>query len=102
VALGVARGWSDKEIAQALRRRPTSIRTHLRWLLHRLGLPDRVALRQWVRSGCLDDPYIAPLLDLEDPPGSGRIASRRGSSKNEEGQAALSSKNEEACRGRRG
>jgi hypothetical protein len=68
VALGVARGWSDKEIAQALRRRPTSIRTHLRWLLHRLGLPDRVALRQWVRSGCLDDPYIAPLLDLEDPP----------------------------------
>jgi hypothetical protein len=44
-----------------------------------------------VRSGCLDDPYIAPLLDLEDPPGSGRIASRRGSSKNEE-----------VCRGRRG
>ncbi len=68
VALGVARGWSDKEIAQVLHRRPTSIRTHLHQILHRLGLPDRVALRRWVRLGRLDDPYIAPLLDLEDPP----------------------------------
>ncbi|MFN3929032.1 MAG: response regulator transcription factor [Thermoflexus sp.] len=68
VALGVAWGWSDKEIAEALGCRPTSVRTHLRAVLGRLGLPDRVAVRAWVRTGRLDDPWIAPLLDLEDPP----------------------------------
>lgn len=68
VALGLAAGWSDKEIARALGCRPTSVRTHLHALLERLGLPDRVAVRQWVRMGRLNDPCIAPLLDLEEPP----------------------------------
>lgn len=71
VALGVARGWSDKEIAQALALRPASLRTHLDRILHRLDLPDRVALRQWMRMGWLDHPLITPLLDLEDPPSLG-------------------------------
>ncbi|HXF68491.1 MAG TPA: helix-turn-helix transcriptional regulator [Thermoflexus sp.] len=68
VALGIARGWSDKEIAGALGCRPTSVRTHLGEILRRLGLPDRVAVREWVRRGRLDDPWVAPLLHLEDPP----------------------------------
>jgi Response regulator containing a CheY-like receiver domain and an HTH DNA-binding domain len=65
--LGIARGWSDPEIAQALSIRRSTLRTHLRRLFARLGLPGRQALRAWLRAGGLEDPAVAAGLRGEAP-----------------------------------
>ncbi len=67
IAWGIARGWSDPEIAQALSIRRSTPGTHLRRLFARLGLPGRQALRAWLRAGGLEDPAIAAGLCGETP-----------------------------------
>jgi len=67
IAWGIARGWSDEEIAQALLIRRSTLRTHLRRLFARLGLPGRQALRAWLRVGGLEDPAVAAGLRGEVP-----------------------------------
>ena len=67
IAWGIARGWSDPEIAQALSIRRSTLRTHLRRLFARLGLPGRQALRAWLRAGGLEDPAVAAGLRGEAP-----------------------------------
>jgi len=76
---------------------PTSAGSCTAW-----GSPTASPSASGSAAAALMIPTSPPSWTSKTPPGSGRIASRRGSSKNEEGQAALSSKNEEACRGRRG
>ena len=67
IAWGIARGWSDEEIAQALSICRSPLRTHLRRLFARLGLPGRQALRAWLRVGGLEDPAVAAGLRGEAP-----------------------------------
>ncbi|HKO91283.1 MAG TPA: LuxR C-terminal-related transcriptional regulator, partial [Polyangiaceae bacterium] len=51
IARLVARGFSDKEIAQRLEISFTTVRTHLKRAFHKLGIDNRVKLAALFRTG---------------------------------------------------
>jgi two-component system invasion response regulator UvrY len=70
VALGVAARLTNKEIAARAGVQGSTVKGYLLETLGKVGLSTRDELAAWMQGGSLTDPFVQPLLDVEDDRGS--------------------------------